>query len=166
MFPLYSLCWEIFFFNHKHMSTFVKCLFYLFWSDHMIFIILLIFVSFVDVEPSLNLWKNSTWLLCMILLLCCWNWSASICWIIEKWESFRKTSTSASFTMPKPLTVWITIKLWEILKEMGIPDHQTCLLRNLDAGQEATVRTWTWNNRLVPNQERSMSRLYIVTLLI
>jgi len=68
--------------------------------------------------------------------------------------------------MPKPLTVWITIKLWEILKEMGIPDHQTCLLRNLDAGQEATVRTWTWNNRLVPNQERSMSRLYIVTLLI
>ena len=42
--------------------------------------------------------------------------------------------------MPKPLTVWITIN-WEILKEMGIPDHQTCLLRNLYAGQEATVRT-------------------------
>ena len=41
-------------------------------------------------------------------------------------------------------------KLWEILKEMGIPDHLTCLLRNLYAGQEATVRTghgtnWTWN---------------------
>ena len=43
--------------------------------------------------------------------------------------------------MPKPLTVWITIKLWTILKEMGIPDHLTCLLRNLYAGQEATVRT-------------------------
>ena len=43
--------------------------------------------------------------------------------------------------MPKPLTVWITIKLWKILKEMGIPDHLTCLLRNLYAGQEATVRT-------------------------
>ena len=43
--------------------------------------------------------------------------------------------------MPKSLTVWITIKLWEILKEMGIPDHMTCLLRNLYAGQEATVRT-------------------------
>ena len=42
--------------------------------------------------------------------------------------------------MPKPLTVWITIN-WEILKEMGIPDHLTCLLRNLYAGQEATVRT-------------------------
>ena len=41
--------------------------------------------------------------------------------------------------MPKPLTVWIT-KNWKILKEMGIPDHLTCLLRNLYAGQEATVR--------------------------
>ena len=42
--------------------------------------------------------------------------------------------------MPKPLTVWITIN-WKILKEMGIPDHLTCLLTNLYAGQEATVRT-------------------------
>ena len=41
--------------------------------------------------------------------------------------------------MPKPLTLWIT-KNWKILKEMGIPDHLTCLLRNLHAGQEATVR--------------------------
>ena len=58
----------------------------------------------------------------------------------EKQESSRKTSTSALLTMPKPLTVWITIN-WKILKEMGIPDHLTCLLRNLYAGQEATVRT-------------------------
>ena len=42
--------------------------------------------------------------------------------------------------MPKPLTGWITIKMWEILKEMGISDYLTCLLRNLYAGQEATVR--------------------------
>ena len=42
--------------------------------------------------------------------------------------------------MPKPLTVWTTIN-WKILKEMGIQDHLTCLLRNLYAGQEATVRT-------------------------
>ena len=42
--------------------------------------------------------------------------------------------------MPKPLTVWITIN-WKILKEMGIPDRLTCLLRNLYAGQEAAVRT-------------------------
>ena len=43
--------------------------------------------------------------------------------------------------MPKPLTVWITIKLWKILKEMGISDHLTFLLRNLYAGQKASVRT-------------------------
>ena len=58
----------------------------------------------------------------------------------KKQESSRKTSTSASLTMPKPLTVWITTN-WKILKEMGIPAHLTCLLRNLYAGQEATVRT-------------------------
>ena len=58
----------------------------------------------------------------------------------KKQESSRKTSISALLTMPKPLTVWITIN-WKILKEVGIPDHLTCLLRNLYAGQEATVRT-------------------------
>ena len=65
---------------------------------------------------------------------------ANICWIIEKEESSRKTSISALLTMLKPLTVWITTN-WKILKEKGIPDHLTCLLRNLYAGQEATVRT-------------------------
>ena len=54
-------------------------------------------------------------------------------------EHSRKTSIYALLTMPKPLTVWITIN-WKILKEMGIPHHMTCLLRNLYAGQEATVR--------------------------
>ena len=58
----------------------------------------------------------------------------------KKQESSRKISISALLTMPKPLTVWITIN-WKILQEMGIPDHLTCLLRNLHAGQEATVRT-------------------------
>ena len=58
----------------------------------------------------------------------------------KKQESSRKTSISVLLTMPKPLTVWITIK-WTILKEMGIPDHLTCLLRNLYAGQKGTVRT-------------------------
>ena len=54
---------------------------------------------------------------------------------------FRKTSTSVLLIMPKPLTVFIYHnKLWEILQEMGIPDHLTCLLRNLYAGQEASVR--------------------------
>ena len=55
-------------------------------------------------------------------------------------REFQKTSISALLTMPKLLTVWIT-KLWKILKEMGIPEHLTCPLRNLSAGQEATVRT-------------------------
>ena len=59
----------------------------------------------------------------------------------KKQESSRKTSTSALLTMPKTLTVWIIKKLWKILKEMGIPDHLTCLLRNLYAGQEATARS-------------------------
>ena len=58
----------------------------------------------------------------------------------EKQERSRKTPISALLTMPKPLTEWITIN-WTILREMRIPDHLTCLLRNLYAGQEATVRT-------------------------
>ena len=58
----------------------------------------------------------------------------------RKQDNSRKTSTSALLTMPKPLTVWITMN-WKILKEMGIRDHLTCLLRNLYVGQEATVRT-------------------------
>ena len=52
----------------------------------------------------------------------------------KKCESSRKTSTSALLTIPKPLVDYN--KLWKILKEMGIPDHLTCLLRNLYAGQE------------------------------
>ena len=61
-------------------------------------------------------------------------------WLQKKQENFRKVSPFASLTTLKPLTVWITAN-WKILKEMGISDHLTCLLRNLYAGQEATVRT-------------------------
>ena len=60
-------------------------------------------------------------------------------WIIEKAREFQKNIYSTLLTMPKSLTVWITIN-WKILKEMRIPDHLTCLSRNLYAGQEATVR--------------------------
>ena len=56
-------------------------------------------------------------------------------------------------------------KLWKILKEMGIPDHLTCLLRNLYAGQEAQLEL-DMEQQTVPNRKKSMSRLYIVTLLI
>ena len=64
----------------------------------------------------------------------------NIHWIIKKAREFLKTFISVLLTMPKPLTVNHN-KLWKILKEMGIPDHLTCLLRNLYAGQEATVKT-------------------------
>ena len=57
---------------------------------------------------------------------------------LKNQETSRKTY--ALLTTPKPLTVWITTN-WKILKEMGIPDHLPCLLRNLYAGQEVTVRT-------------------------
>ena len=65
---------------------------------------------------------------------------ANIRWIIEKEENSRKTSIYALLTTPKPLTLRITTN-WKILKEIGILDHLTFLLRNLYAGQEATVRT-------------------------
>ena len=67
---------------------------------------------------------------------------ASICWIIEKAREFqKKISTSALLTMPKAIDCVDHNKLWKILKEMGIPAHLTCLLRNLYAGQERIVRT-------------------------
>ena len=65
---------------------------------------------------------------------------ANIRWIMEKAREFRKTSISALLTMPKPLTVWIITK-WKALKEMRIPGHLNCLLRNLHVDQEATIRT-------------------------
>ena len=66
---------------------------------------------------------------------------ANIHWIIEKAREFqKKTSTSALLTTPKPLTAWVTTN-WKIVQEMGIPHHLIFLLRNLCAGQEATIRT-------------------------
>ena len=66
--------------------------------------------------------------------------------------------------MPKLLTVWVTTN-WKILEEMGIPDHLTCLLRNLYADQKATVTTGHGTTDWF-DWERSTSRLYIATLLI
>ena len=68
------------------------------------------------------------------------NQITNIHWIIKKARECKKKPTFALLTMPKPLTVWITTN-WKILKEMGIPNHLTCLLSNLFAGQEATVRS-------------------------
>ena len=75
----------------------------------------------------------------------------------RKQRRSRKTFNSASLTMLKLLTVWITTN-WKILREMGIPDHFTSLYSN--------SQNQTWSNELVQNWERSTSRLYIVTLII
>ena len=67
---------------------------------------------------------------------------ANIHWIKEKQESSRKVPTSASLTTLKPLTVWITTN-WKILQEMRIPDHLTCLQRNLLEQLELNMEQWT-----------------------
>ena len=90
---------------------------------------------------------------------------ANIRWIIEKAREFQKNIYFCFLDYAKAFDCVDHKKLWKILQEMGIPDHLTCLLRNLYAGQEARVRTGH-DNRLVPNRKRSTSRLYIVILLI
>ena len=91
---------------------------------------------------------------------------SNILWIMEKGREFQKKIYFRFIDYAKAFECVDKNKLWKILKEMGIPDHLTCLLRNLYAGQEATVRTGYGKNRLIPNRKRSKSRLYIVTLLI
>ena len=66
---------------------------------------------------------------------------ANIRWIIEKASEFQKNISFCFVDYAKAFDCVDHNKLWKILKEMGIPDHLTCLLRNLYAGQEATVRT-------------------------
>ena len=66
---------------------------------------------------------------------------ANICWIIEKAREFQKNIYFCFIDYAKAFNCVDHNKLWKILKEMGIPDHLTCLLRNLYAGQEAIVRT-------------------------
>ena len=66
---------------------------------------------------------------------------ANFCWIIKKAREFQRNIYFCFITIPKPLTVWITINCGKFFKEMGIPNHLTYLLRNLYAGQEITVRT-------------------------
>ena len=68
------------------------------------------------------------------------NQIANICWIIEKVREFRKNIYFYVIDYAKALDCENHNKLWKILKEIGIPDHLTCLLRNLYAGQDVTVR--------------------------
>jgi len=73
-------------------------------------------------DPEIKLWTS--------------NW-----WSYKKQDNSRITSSSASLTTLKPLTLWITTNCGKILQETGVPDHLICFLWNLYAGQEATVRT-------------------------
>ena len=66
---------------------------------------------------------------------------ANICWIIKKAREFQKTNYFCFIDYAKAFDYLDHNNLWNILQEMGIPDHLTCFLRNLYAGQEATVRT-------------------------
>ena len=91
---------------------------------------------------------------------------ANIRWIIEKAGEFQKNIYFCFIDYAKTFDCVDHNKLWKILKEMGIPDHLTCLLRNLYAGQEATVRTGQGTTDWFQIGRRSTSRLYIVTLLI
>ena len=75
---------------------------------------------------------------------------ANIFWITEKAKEFQKTVYLCFINYAKAFDCANHNKLWKTLKEKGIPDHLTCLLRNLYAGQEATVRTLpVWNIQLV-----------------
>ena len=91
---------------------------------------------------------------------------ANILWITEKAREFQKNIYFCFIDYAKALDYVDHNKLWKILKEMGVLDHLTCLLRNLYAGQKATELDMEQHGSMVPNQERSMSRLHIVTLLI
>ena len=90
---------------------------------------------------------------------------ANIRWIVEKAREFQKNIYFCFIDYAKAIDCVDHNKMWKILKEMGIPDHLTCLLRNLCAGQEATVRTGHGTTDWFQGK-RSTSRLYIVTLLI
>ena len=91
---------------------------------------------------------------------------ANIHWLVEKARVFQENIYFYLIDYAKGFDCVDHKKLWKILQEMGIPDHLTCLPRNLCAGQEGTVRTGHGATDLVLNWERSTSRLYVVTLLI
>ena len=91
---------------------------------------------------------------------------ANICWIIEKAREFRKNIYFCFIDYTKAFDCVDHNKLWKILQEMEIPDHLTCLLRNLYAAQEATVRTGHGKTDWFQIGKGVTSRLYIVTQFI
>ena len=91
---------------------------------------------------------------------------ANIRWLIKKAREFQKNNYFCFIDYTKAFDCVDHNKLQKILKDMGIPDHLTWLLRNLYAGQETTIRTGHGTTERSSQRERSTSRLYIVTLLI
>ena len=91
---------------------------------------------------------------------------ANIRWIIEKAREFQKNIYFCFIDFAKDFDCVDHNKQWKILKEMGIPDQFIYHLKNLYAGQEATIRIGHGSNKLVQNWERSTSRPYTVTLII
>ena len=92
---------------------------------------------------------------------------ANICWITEKAREFQENIYFCFIDYAKAFDCVDHNKLWKSLKGMGIPDHLICLLRNLYAGQKATVRTGHGTTcSYFSNRKSSMSRLYIVILVI
>ena len=90
---------------------------------------------------------------------------ANIHWIIEKAREFQKNIYFYFIDYAKAFNCVDHHKLWKILKDMGIPDHLTCFLRNPYADQEATIRTGHETTNWF-QIGKNMSRLYIVTLFI
>ena len=88
---------------------------------------------------------------------------ANVCWVIKKAREFQKNIYFSFIDYAKTFDCVDHHKLWKILKDLGIPDHLACLLRNLYAGEEATVRTRHGTKDWF---QIGKSRLYIVTLLI
>ena len=91
---------------------------------------------------------------------------ANIHWIIEKAREFQRNIYFCFIDYAKDFDCVVRNKLWKILKEMGMLDHLSCLLRNLNAGQEAIIRTRHGTTDWLQIGKTSMSRLYIVTQLI
>ena len=91
---------------------------------------------------------------------------ANICWIMEKARELQKNIYFCFIDYAKAFDCVNHNKLWKIPKEKGISDHLTCLLRNLYAGQEATVKTGHGTTHWFQMGKVVMSRLYIVTVVI
>ena len=85
--------------------------------------------------------------------------------LLKKQESSRKSSTSALLTMPKPLTVWITINCRNSERDGNARPPDLPVEKSV-CSSRSNSENWTWNNRLLLNRKRSASRLYIITLLI